>query len=165
MEINMTEYNRIEAVRYADRWAKDRNPRYYDFEHIGGDCTNFISQCLFAGSGKMNYSRENGWYYSGANDRSPSWTGVGFLRKFLLLNKKAAVFAREIRLSDVQIGDVIQLKRDGKYYHSLFVTEVSFPAIPENVRINTHTYDSYKRRLSSYENYDSFSVLHIMGVL
>lgn len=113
----------------------------------------------------MNYSRENGWYYSNANDRSPSWTGVGFLRNFLLSNKTAAAFAREIMLSDVQIGDVIQLKRDGKYYHSLFVTEVGFPATPETVRINTHTYDSYKRKLSSYENYDSFSVLHIMGVI
>lgn len=43
-------YNREKAVEYARRWAYDRNPQYYNFDPIGGDCTNFVSQCLFAGS-------------------------------------------------------------------------------------------------------------------
>jgi len=42
-------YNRRAAYNYAKRWAFDRNPRFYDFEHIGGDCTNFTSQVLLAG--------------------------------------------------------------------------------------------------------------------
>ena len=32
-------YDRFRAVAYALRWALSRNPRYYDFEDIGGDCT------------------------------------------------------------------------------------------------------------------------------
>ena len=55
-------YDRFRAVAYALRWALSRNPRYYDFEDIGGDCTNYVSQCLFAGCGVMNYAPENGWY-------------------------------------------------------------------------------------------------------
>lgn len=160
----MSKYNRIEAVQYADRWAKERNPKFYDFENLGGDCTNFTSQSLFVGSKKMNYSPVNGWYYINVNERSPSWTSAEFLRKFLLTNKTAGVYAREILISEVEIGDVIQLDSDGRHFHSLFVSEVGYPPTPENVLINTHTFDAYKRRLSSYKNYDNFSVLHIDGV-
>ena len=28
-----------------------RNPAYLDFHGLGGDCTNFVSQCLYAGAG------------------------------------------------------------------------------------------------------------------
>ena len=74
-------YDRYSAVEYALKWAYSRNPRFFDFEDIGGDCTNFVSQCLYAGCGIMNYSGfENGWYYINANDRSASWTGVQYLK-------------------------------------------------------------------------------------
>ena len=33
-------YDRLEAVIYAHRWAYGRNPAFYDYEEIGGDCTN-----------------------------------------------------------------------------------------------------------------------------
>ena len=79
-------YDRFRAVAYALRWALSRNPRYYDFEDIGGDCTNYVSQCLFAGCGVMNYAPENGWYYINPDDRAPSWTSVELLRRFLLNN-------------------------------------------------------------------------------
>ncbi|MBP3352092.1 MAG: amidase domain-containing protein [Lachnospiraceae bacterium] len=48
-------YNRTAAVYYARKWALGRNPAYYDFEEVGGDCTNFASQCIYAGAGVMNY--------------------------------------------------------------------------------------------------------------
>ena len=43
-------YDRARAVRYAHRWAYGRNPRFYDYEELGGDCTNFASQCCPATS-------------------------------------------------------------------------------------------------------------------
>ena len=49
-------YNREKAVSYAEKWAFSRNPRYMSFDGIGGDCTSFVSQCLYAGSGVMNYT-------------------------------------------------------------------------------------------------------------
>ena len=33
-------YDRAHAVAYARRWALSRNPLFYDFTGIGGDCTN-----------------------------------------------------------------------------------------------------------------------------
>ena len=69
-------YQRTAAVEYARRWAFGRNPAYYDFSGIGGDCTNFASQCIFAGAGVMNFTPTFGWFYRSVNDRTPSWTGV-----------------------------------------------------------------------------------------
>ena len=43
-------YNRAAAVLYAHKWAYGRNPRFYDYENLGGDCTNFASQCIYAAS-------------------------------------------------------------------------------------------------------------------
>ena len=56
-------YDRQSAVMYALRWALSRNPEYYSYSGIGGDCTNFVSQCVYAGSGVMNYTPDFGWYY------------------------------------------------------------------------------------------------------
>ena len=62
------EYNRANAVAYAKKWAYGRNPKYYDFSDLGGDCTNFASQCIYAGSGVMNYTPTYGWYYISVNN-------------------------------------------------------------------------------------------------
>ena len=39
-------YDRQKAIKYAKVWAYFRNPNYYNFDNIGGDCTNYISQCM-----------------------------------------------------------------------------------------------------------------------
>ena len=44
-------YNRRAAVRYAERWWNDYNP---DYNRFTDNCTNFISQCLYAGGAPMN---------------------------------------------------------------------------------------------------------------
>ena len=76
-------YDRRAAVRYAHRWAYGRNPNYFDFETIGGDCTNFASQCLYQGSGVMNFTPDLGWYYIDGGDKAPAWTGVPYFYNFM----------------------------------------------------------------------------------
>ena len=76
-------YRRLNAVLYAHRWAYGRDPQFYNYEAIGGDCTNFASQCIYAGTGVMNETPLYGWYYINANNKSPSWTGVEYLYDFL----------------------------------------------------------------------------------
>lgn len=46
-------YNRQKVYDYAKKWSYDRNPKYYNYDSIGGDCTNFGSQCMFAGCNQM----------------------------------------------------------------------------------------------------------------
>lgn len=156
-------YDRGAAVEYALKWAHARNPRFYDFEDIGGDCTNFVSQCLYAGCGVMNYSAENGWYYIDSNDRSPSWTGVVFLRDFLLTNKGAAVYGKLSELYDLEPGDVIQFRNaGGRLYHSVIISYMLYPVTPYNIFVCAHSYDARNRRLSSYD-YASAEGIHILG--
>ena len=101
------EYDRVAAVEYARKWAFARNPAYYDFTRIGGDCTNFASQCLFAGSGVMNYTPTFGWFYRSANDRSAAWTGVEYFYRFLIDNAELGVgvgagpFAKETEKASI----------------------------------------------------------------
>ena len=90
MQLMMQKYDRTATVAYAHEWAFGRNPRFYNYENIGGDCTNFASQCLYAGSRVMNFLPTFGWYYINANQKSPSWTGVEYLFHFLTRGKPSA---------------------------------------------------------------------------
>lgn len=152
-------YNRTLAVDYARKWALGRNPAYYNFEEIGGDCTNFASQCIYAGAGVMNYTPVLGWYYNSAYDRTPSWSGVEYLYNFLTTNKSLGPHAREVSASEARPGDIVQLgTASGDFYHSPVITAVS----PE-ILVCAHTYDAYDRPLSSYI-FDKVRFLHIDGV-
>ncbi len=152
-------YDRVAAVAYARRWALSRNPAYYDFENIGGDCTNFASQSIFAGAKAMNFTPQTGWYYRSVSDRAAGWTGVEYLYRFLLNNRGVGPYAREVPREEVQPGDIVQLGRaDGHFYHSPVITAVT-PAI----LVAAHTYDALDRPLSSYI-YDRARFLHIEGV-
>ena len=73
------EYDRMGAVQYARRWALDRNPRFQDYEEWGGNCTNYISQCVNAGGVPMDPYGGNvmkKWYWYSDKNRTPSWTGA-----------------------------------------------------------------------------------------
>ncbi len=152
-------YDRESAVRYARRWALGRNPAYYDFENIGGDCTNFVSQCLYAGAGIMNYTPIYGWYFNSLSDRTASWSGVEYLYNFLVTNTSVGPYARVVNENEVMPGDVVQLGRaDGDFYHTVIVLTTE----PE-ILIAAHSYDALDRPLSTY-NYDIARFLHIDGV-
>lgn len=152
-------YNREKAMAYARQWAHGRNPAYYDFSTQGGDCTNFISQCLYAGCGIMNYTKNTGWYYSSPANRAAAWSGVEFLHRFLTGNKAEGPYAAENPLEQAQPGDVIQLSFDGSVFgHSLLVADTA----PE-LLIATHSEDSFGRPLRSYP-YQLARLLTIEGV-
>jgi len=153
------EYNRNKSLQYAHEWALKRNPAYYNFDEIGGDCTNFISQCLYAGCGVMNYTRDIGWYYTSPNDRAAAWSGVEYLYRFLTTNKKAGPYCAVLPIEYAQAGDIIQLSFDSeKFGHSLFVVNTE----PE-ILVSTHTDDSDRRPLDTYY-YVKNRLLHIEGV-
>ena len=161
---NISLYNRQKTLEYADKWALSRNPRYYDFSEIGGDCTNFASQCIYAGSGIMNFTPTHGWYYVNSFNRSPSWTAVAFLYNFLVTNSYKGPFAQVCDISKIELGDLIQLgNSSGRFYHSLILTSLNGQPGEDTIYISTHTMDSHNRPLNSYI-YDRIRFLHIEGV-
>lgn len=158
------DYDRRAAVRYAHRWAFGRNPRFYDYEEIGGDCTNFASQCLFAGGGVMNFVPDFGWYYITPNQKSPSWTGVEYLYDFLT-RKTLSIgpVGEECGLEDLRPGDLLQLSFTGEgYQHTPVVVAVGRPAMPANILVAAHSYDADNRPLSTYQ-YRKLRGIHITG--
>ena len=159
--IFMKEYNRKKCVEYASKWAYSRNPAYYDYEKIGGDCTNFVSQCIYAGSGVMNYRN---WYYKNANDKSPSWTGVEFLYDFLVKNNSKGPRGKEVSQNQVQIGDVIQLSSNGtRFSHSLIVVEIKNINYLSDILVATHSYDVFGKPVGSY-NFKKIRFVHVENV-
>lgn len=158
------QYNRAAAREYADEWAYRRNPRFFDFSEIGGDCTNFASQVLYAGSGVMNYTPVYGWYYISTNDRTASWTGVNELYRFLVNNKGAGPQARVVGLNEIDVGDIIQLRFSGtgRFDHSPVVMDVGMRT-PDTILLAAHTNDANCRPLSTYP-YNALRPLHIFNV-
>ena len=153
------EYNRAAAVVYAREWALGRNPAYYNFDNIGGDCTNFVSQCLYAGAGVMNFTPDTGWYYLSLDNRAAAWTSVKYLHQFLTTNQSVGPYAYEVPAQEAMLGDVIQLGNSlGEFYHSLMIT-----GLEPTILISCHTYDSLDRPLYTY-SYQAIRFLHIAGV-
>ena len=173
-------YDRAAAVEYARKWAFLRNPAYFNFDNLGGDCTNFASQCLFAGCNVMNYTPDVGWYYISLNNRAAAWTGVEYFYRFLtgnlggantedyfnpepsnnLIGNGAGPFAVEVSMSDLEIGDFVQFGREtGDFYHTPVVVGFS-EGIP---LLAAHSYDAYGRPITTY-SYARLRCLHILGV-
>lgn len=147
-----TEYNREETVKYAEKWAYLRNPKYYNFDLVGGDCTSFASQCIYAGSNVMNYTKNTGWYYINGNNKSPSWTGVEFLYNFLINNKGVGPYGIEVDQSEIMLGDIAQISFDGqKYGHTLVIVNIENKFSLAGIKIASHTFDSFNKSISEYE--------------
>ena len=156
----MTEigYNREAAVLYARQWALGRNPRYDDFERIGGDRTNFASQCVFAGARVMNFTPVMGWYFRNLADRTASWSGVEYLYNFLVSNQGVGPYAHEVSRAEARPGDIVQLgTAEGHFYHAPIIT-----AVLPTILVAAHSFDALDRPLSSYA-YDRARFLHIDG--
>lgn len=144
--MRIKEYNRDKAVEYAKKWAYKRNPSYYNFDYVGGDCTSFVSQCLLAGGAIMNRNI-NGWFYRNGYNKSASWSGVEFLYKFLITNKFLGPYGKDVDFEKISKGDLIQLSFDGeKFSHSLIIIDKDY----QTAYVATHSDDSYYRDLYTY---------------
>ena len=151
-------YDRKKAVEYAKTWALKRNPKYYNFDRLGGDCTNFISQCIFSGAPVMNHTPTFGWFYNMLNDRSPAWTGVNQLYKFLVSNKGVGPFGGETPPSQLDAGDIIQLGNSITFYHTLIVSSI----ISGEIFVCSHTRDTLSIPLENYY-FDNARYIKILG--
>lgn len=161
------EYDRERAVAYAEKWAFSRNPLFYDFTGGGGNCTNFVSQCLLAGTCQMNFTDTFGWYYISVEDRSAAWTGVEFFYNFItgnagpeeVIGEGLGPFGREVGAGELELGDVIQLGREeGDFYHTLLVSGFS----RRGYLVAAHSDNAFNRPLNTY-NYRRIRYLHIDG--
>ncbi len=127
-------YDREAAVAYAEQWVGQRNEEWPDYAPYGGNCQNFVSQCLYAGGIPMDV-RSPGvwkWYSSTPNalanqqGRSPSWSAVKDFLDYVEVNGQHGLVA----LADApyysgEVGDVIHLAaEEGDWKHTVLITSV-----------------------------------------
>lgn len=138
-------YDRAKAVQYAETWWNSANP---DYEHFAVDCTNYVSQCLYAGGGIMNYTgrREKGWWYRHEKQAqwSYSWSVSHSLFHYLATSTSHLQASMVPTASQLTIGDVIIYDWDGDstFQHSTIVTGKADDGMPF---VNAHTANSRMR--------------------
>jgi len=146
-------YDRLRAVQYAERWWNDYNPR---FEKFAVDCTNFISQCLYAGGAPMRGypDRSKGWWMQNKN-WSYSWSTSHSLRQYLLSSKVGLRGKRVAHPAELKLGDVIfyDFQGNGRFDHSTIVTAKDADGMP---LVNAHTTNS-RMRYWSYEDSSAYT--------
>lgn len=142
------QYQRLQAVRYADQWWNGHNPEYRTFDV---DCTNYVSQCLRAGGAPMTGApqRDRGWWYE--NEQwSYSWAVAHSLRWYLS-GAETGLRAEEVSSADeLNPGDVIcyDFDGDGSWQHNTIVTAKDAEGMP---LVNAHTVNR-RRHYWSYED-------------
>ncbi|WP_309119015.1 amidase domain-containing protein [Paenibacillus sp.] len=149
-------YDREAARDYAERHWNEPNPQ---FIHFDVDCTNYVSQCLYAGGAPMTYSagRESGWWYRGRSGNrehwSYSWTVAHALHWYLMGGRNEGLAAdRAADPADLSIGDVIcyDFDGDGRFEHSAIVTGADGSGMP---LVNAHTTNSRARYWDYRDSY------------
>ena len=162
-------YDRKSAVQYAKAWALKRNNKYYNFDNLGGDCTNFVSQCVLAGCCTQNFTPDFGWYYISVDDRSPSWTSVEFFYDFFTGSgnfppklTREGPLGMEVNFNRVETGDIVQLyDSSGDFYHTLIVSEIR----DGEILVCAQSDNALDRPLSTYVNASGARFIHIQAAL
>lgn len=133
-------YSASDAAAYAVRWGEDRNGIYPNYSSSGGDCTNFVSQCIYAGGFDMNGSSSSvgtvestsKWYCIYIKSTlgvrryavTTSWIRVSDFNAYLssIVTKSTKTTLSSL-ITSCSAGDVVQLadKTTGTPYHSIII--------------------------------------------
>lgn len=164
-------YRREAAVAYAERWWNEPNASYEEFEV---NCTNYVSQCIFAGGIPMDYTgrRESGWWYRGRQNNveqwSYSWAVSNALQNYLSQPRSYGLRAEVVdRPELLQLGDVICYDWDGngRFQHSTIVTAFTpegMPLVNANTVSSRHRYWDY-RDSYAWTDRTQYRFFHIMN--
>ncbi|HWB01110.1 MAG TPA: amidase domain-containing protein [Pirellulales bacterium] len=144
-------YNRADAVRYAMRWALARNPSFpnYSSNHGGGgDCSNFVSQCLLAGGWAMlEGTRENSTaWFAEETYTSRTWSSAQWFYEFLNASPRTSRCDED----ELALGDVMMLQPPDAPHpdHAMLVTHIT----------GLSTFDGEERQISlSYHSTDKLN--------
>ena len=123
-----------DAIDYADTYALDYNPDYANFNSMGGDCANFVAQCLFAGGLTMDES----FYYNSFNDRSASW--ISSTKQLSYLTGKAVVLYNPDTSQIYPGNPIYYFDEDGDVVHTAICVGYDENDMPI---VNAHNNDRY----------------------
>ncbi|MDF2672138.1 MAG: methylase [Clostridiales bacterium] len=150
-------YIRGAAVKYAVNYAIKPNPHYRYFAvhgDGGGDCSSFISQCLYAGGAQMIYDQLRPWWYNtngtaliNKHTWSLSWSVANSLYWCLKLRGKSSLVGlKGIEVQNIEaleLGDIIQYENySGAIYHSAIITDFTYKRGIKEPLISQHSFNA-----------------------
>jgi hypothetical protein len=142
---------RIQALQYADKYcgaSEDPeqgvmyNKKYSNYNGIGGDCTNFISQVLYEGG---SFKKDSQWNYNKGG--SGAWVRAETFLDYMVYSGRASIIAsgpyeKVLEASyRLEPGDLICYQRKGRIEHTVVVTGADAKGY---TLINCHTVDEYR---------------------
>ena len=149
-------YNRVSAVNYAIKYALEPNKQYKYFKFVngnGGDCTNFVSQCLKAGGAPMDYNNIRPWWYLNGK-ASICWNVAHSLYWYLKINQSTnrnVIKGLEVQdINELEIGDVIFYENyKNVIFHAAIITSFIDVSGKKEPLISQHSYnqlnENYKK--------------------
>lgn len=166
-------YDREAALSYADQYALDRNGEWPDYTGAGGNCQNYVSQCLLAGGIPMDLSGPQVWKWYGstpsdseaAAGRSGSWTGVDQFVAYAGENTGFGLAAEvDAPYFSGQPGDLLEMGTAGNWRHTVIIRSLVTDGQGETVDylVNSNTSDMRSYPASLY-GYPVFALTRIAG--
>lgn len=172
-------YDRNKAVAYASKWVSPdralRNPKWFVYDDMGGNCNNYISQCLFAGGipmdiyGPMDFQWK--WYSDMVNPkqvsrgRAPAWTGVNEFYTYCRKNTGfGLVSSADSNFYSGEKGDIIFYGTEDNWHHAVIITDIvkDNKGHPIDYLINSNTTDRINYPVSAY-SYSNMRLVKVLG--
>ena len=118
-------YDRAVAYDYLMAYCDKRNPAWYAYDEVGGNCMNFGSQVLLAGGIPEDEKGDEEWYWDGQNDLDLSWINVGRFYDYCRDNEGFGLVAdTEAGYYTGEVGDVLIVGFAGDHRHTTVISHV-----------------------------------------
>ncbi|MBP1903984.1 hypothetical protein J2Z32_000601 [Paenibacillus turicensis] len=180
--VNGQNYNRQRAVAYANKYAGlawgagndgKYNGKYKNYNHLGGDCTNFASQVLGDPEEGGGFKMRGGWRYNYPNGGTRTWVQTDAFKHFLLHSGYGKQIAKGhyeelVKSTDkhpysvmweLDSGDLIAHVMHNDVDHFSIVTGFDHRGYP---LVNSHTADRYRAPFDlGWDNETQYLFIHI----
>lgn len=118
-DLSVRLYDQNLAVEYARIFTTEYNDHFINYTSLGGDCTNFVSQCMYVGLGgsddkdaltqtdssslppvPMDNDGDSQWYWmknkNGGDYRTSSWTGARNFVNYRITSQEADIIKEDL---------------------------------------------------------------------
>ena len=163
--INITDkLDRKACLEYADKycgitWASNNpqkyNKKYLNFTGSGGNCTNYVSQCLADKEGGR-MKTDGSWHFvQKKQEGSVAWLNADGFKNYILYTGKGKVLkhgnfeklyaaptdGNPHIFEQLQVGDIVSYDNKGDIDHNVIITGFDSKGYP---LVNSHTVDRYR---------------------
>ena len=116
---NAYSYNASAAVDYARQYWNNYNPAYTNYNSVGGDCANFVSQCLYAGG----LEQDDRWY-----NGSAAW--INCASQIAYFRDMGFTVIDYAQANDIQIGNPVYYYNGNSMAHTAICVGYSSDGTP-----------------------------------